>query len=192
MSGAKKTTAGKEKRKMSAAKAAAVMDNLSKAHESYHTRPKCGAQNRTSEGTCQNPALANGRCRLHGGRTPKGRDWHKVQLTNPGNSIEVLHKKEAAVKRRRDRQAKRRAAMTPGQLAAHEAWHAAHRPGAPLERLQRRAAKEAREMLQNRPSAPEVAPETAEELEALQRAIARLEEQARALRPDDDPYSIFD
>jgi hypothetical protein len=33
--------------------------------------PKCGAKTR-SGGLCRAPAMANGRCRLHGGKTPRG------------------------------------------------------------------------------------------------------------------------
>ena len=32
---------------------------------------KCGARTRAG-GSCQQPAMPNGRCRLHGGKTPKG------------------------------------------------------------------------------------------------------------------------
>ena len=39
--------------------------------------PRCGAKRRRGGGTCRAPAMANGRCRLHGGkstgpRTPEG------------------------------------------------------------------------------------------------------------------------
>lgn len=41
-------------------------------------RPRCGATRKQDGGTCQAPALRNGRCKLHGGKstgpkTPEGR-----------------------------------------------------------------------------------------------------------------------
>ena len=38
----------------------------------------CGAKTRTS-GLCQKHGMANGRCRLHGGLSPKGRDHWNYQ-----------------------------------------------------------------------------------------------------------------
>ena len=34
-----------------------------------HRSPRCGARTR-SENPCQSPAMANGRCRMHGGKSP--------------------------------------------------------------------------------------------------------------------------
>ena len=63
------------------------MKNMNQAHasEKFETEPaelhwsfqkakKCGAKTR-SGGSCRNPAMKNGRCRLHGGKStgaPKG------------------------------------------------------------------------------------------------------------------------
>lgn len=46
-----------------------------------HRLPKCGAKTRTTGEPCKHPALENGRCRLHGGLTPKGADWGVRQFT---------------------------------------------------------------------------------------------------------------
>jgi hypothetical protein len=36
-----------------------------------HLSPRCGAMTRTETGTpCRSPAMANGRCRMHGGKSP--------------------------------------------------------------------------------------------------------------------------
>jgi hypothetical protein len=37
-----------------------------------HAAPRCEAKTRTTGLSCKNPAMANGRCRLHGGATPNG------------------------------------------------------------------------------------------------------------------------
>ena len=34
-----------------------------------HRSPRCGARTR-SETACRSPAMANGRCRMHGGKSP--------------------------------------------------------------------------------------------------------------------------
>ena len=170
----------KPKQIISAAHHAAAMVNLRKAHEAQRTLPRCGAKCRTTGAPCGNLALENGRCRLHGGRTPKGKDWHKVQLSNPGNSIERLVKKEAEVAARRKRQEQRRRAMTPEQRAEHEAWHKAHRPGSATERERARKAREAQEWLQDALRAPHRPDNASDDARALSEAIRTLEAAERA------------
>lgn len=38
--------------------------------QSAHDAPKCGAHARTTGKPCRSPAMANGRCRMHGGKSP--------------------------------------------------------------------------------------------------------------------------
>jgi hypothetical protein len=38
----------------------------------HKTYTPCGARCKRTGQACQNPAMTNGRCRLHGGKTPKG------------------------------------------------------------------------------------------------------------------------
>ncbi|MGZ8189709.1 MAG: HGGxSTG domain-containing protein [Methylococcaceae bacterium] len=40
-------------------------NSLEKAHQS----PRCGAKAKTTGKPCQSPAMANGRCRMHGGKS---------------------------------------------------------------------------------------------------------------------------
>jgi len=35
-----------------------------------HNSPRCGAYARTTGFPCKSPAMKNGRCRMHGGKTP--------------------------------------------------------------------------------------------------------------------------
>ena len=53
--------------------------------------PRCGAQARTTGKPCQSPAMANGRCRMHGGKST-GRPV-----------IHGRYTKAAIAQRRRDR-----------------------------------------------------------------------------------------
>ena len=50
---------------------------------------RCGAQSKRTGLPCQQPAMANGRCRLHGGwstgpRTKEGRDRQRIAATKTG------------------------------------------------------------------------------------------------------------
>lgn len=45
------------------------MKNNGNPMQSAHDAPRCGAFARTTGGPCQAPAMANGRCRMHGGRS---------------------------------------------------------------------------------------------------------------------------
>jgi glucans biosynthesis protein len=38
--------------------------------EKAHLSPRCGANARTTGKPCQSPAMPNGRCRMHGGKSP--------------------------------------------------------------------------------------------------------------------------
>ncbi|MGF1629176.1 MAG: HGGxSTG domain-containing protein [Kiloniellaceae bacterium] len=61
-----------------------------------HLSPRCGAKARTRSGEpCRSPAMANGRCRMHGGKStgaPKGREHYAYQ--------HGLYTKEAVEERR--------------------------------------------------------------------------------------------
>lgn len=89
--------------------------------------PKCGATKKSTGEPCQNPALANGRCRCHGGRTPSGKAWHTVQL--PPVDTAKFERKLATVQERARKLTKRLAAMTPEQRARYETWQRTHQPG---------------------------------------------------------------
>jgi hypothetical protein len=187
------TGGGKTHARDSAAKRAAAWGNLRKAHEAQRSYPLCNAKRRDG-GRCENLGTGTGgRCRLHGGATPTGKDWHKVQLTNPGKSPEKLERKLRDVARRRAKQAARVAAMTPEQRARYDAWHAARRPGGPEVRRAAREAREFRDMLAERASA---APVETPEARAIREAIEALERRTAALKQPpgngpviEDPFS---
>jgi hypothetical protein len=88
--------------------------------------PKCGARRKSDGKPCQNLPLENGRCRLHGGLTPRGDQWGVVQYPS---SPEKLARKIADLQRREKKRAARIAAMTPEERARYERWCEAHRPG---------------------------------------------------------------
>ena len=41
---------------------------MQEARAALALHPKCGAHSRTTGNPCRGPAMANGRCRMHGGR----------------------------------------------------------------------------------------------------------------------------
>lgn len=101
----------------------------------------CGARKRSDGSPCRNPALANGRCRFHGGRTPKGAGWHKPRF--PEKAAEKFLKKELELERRKRKREVRLRSMTPEQRAAHEEWKKTHRPGSAAARARARQDREA-------------------------------------------------
>ncbi|MGM0583860.1 MAG: hypothetical protein ACQEUZ_04355 [Pseudomonadota bacterium] len=143
--------------------------------------PKCGARKRTDGEPCRNVARENGRCRLHGGATPKGRNWHKAQFPRRGAPLEKLRKKERELARRREEQARRVARMTPEEGERYEAWRASHRPGDPVERARVREARSAAAFLAlpEEPLCREAA-ELAGQIERLEAERDRLAAELRA------------
>ncbi|MDB5507724.1 MAG: hypothetical protein JWL93_193 [Hyphomicrobiales bacterium] len=116
-----------------------------RAVERWRQAPKCGARKRSDGEPCRNPGLEpSGRCRFHGGKTPRGKAWHRVTkretLSDKGAAIDsrkLQNKIKAAAAR-----AKRLAAMTPEEREAYQRWQAAHRPGPPGARASARARRQ--------------------------------------------------
>ncbi|KAF0142275.1 MAG: hypothetical protein FD153_623 [Rhodospirillaceae bacterium] len=46
----------------------------------WASHPRCSATRAGLASPCQRLAGPNGRCRFHGGRVPKGKDWHRTLL----------------------------------------------------------------------------------------------------------------
>jgi len=84
--------------------------------------PRCGARTRGGC-SCRQPAMANGRCRLHGGlstgpRTPEGRErCRRARLTHGGYSAHVRALRVAA--RAHHRRVRALAALMGGRSAGH-------------------------------------------------------------------------
>lgn len=120
---------------------------------------KCGATKKSDGEPCQNLPLANGRCRLHGGATPSGKDWHVPRYPESDTTARAAKsdRKAADVAKRARKLAKRLAAMTPEERAHYDEWKRTHKPGTPAARsaARRMAAhnKATRELLA-RPDAP--------------------------------------
>lgn len=94
--------------------------------------PKCGAKRRKSSEACKMWAMPNGRCWRHGGKSPKGEAWHRLQKPAPGSKREAaVTRKLKIVEARRAKAAKARsaklAAMTPAERELFEKRSAAMR-----------------------------------------------------------------
>lgn len=165
----------------------------------FKAAPRCGANRKRDGGPCENPAMKNGRCGFHGGKTPSGRQWHIVQYpadcsTQAGAA--KLDRKLRQQERYAAKRAKRLAAMTADQRAAHAAWHRSHRPGAAAARSAQRARAsqdaQARRLLSPQPSAPATDPEAVLIRTALAAARARLALlEARDGAPGNDDEGVF-
>lgn len=87
--------------------------------------------------------MANGRCYIHGGRTPKGDDWHKPRWPDRErpDANEKLSEKLRSLEKRANRRRRKLKTMTAEERAAHDAWQATHTPGPAAARRRRRAQK---------------------------------------------------
>jgi len=144
---------------------------------------------------CENIASPNGKCRVHGGATPRGKNWHKRQWPSGSapNAEKKLRSKLKLIDRERRQLEKRLAKMSPDERRRYDEWQRDHKPGPPGPRAQRRAdrknAAEIRKGLEcdePRPISPELA--------ALQEKAAALEvERDRLLlhQVQTEPIGVF-
>jgi hypothetical protein len=148
-----------------------------------HALPKCEAVRRTDGGLCQQIAMANGRCYLHGGATPRGDAWHRPQ---PGPDAVKTQRKLKDMERAAKRRAKRLAAMSDEERKRYEDWKRTHKPGpaAPraAERARRAQAKSARAQFSK---LDEPTPQSAE-AQALTETIEALRLQAQRIKAAQD------
>lgn len=146
--------------------------------------PKCGAKGRKTGEPCRHVAMANGRCYVHGGRTPKGDDWHRPRWPDGDapNAEVKLARKLRDMERSAKKRATRLAKMTPEERERHAHWQRTHKPGSPrkraAEREYRRQNADAAKMLENKRA--DVDPAVVD----LQRAIDELERRAAAISFD--------
>lgn len=159
----------------------------------FDAAPRCGAARKRDGDPCSNPSMKNGRCPLHGGKTPSGDQWHVVQF----GDCSTPHGEAKFNRKLRDHQryaakrAARLAAMTPEQRAKHDAWHRAHAPGAAVRRRADRVRAtqnaEIRRLFAQEPRQGPADPESIRiktALAAAEAELARLEE--RAGKPNND------
>lgn len=110
----------------------AVAAGLARANlERLNARPRCGAHTkREDRQPCQNPAMANGRCRFHGGATPKGKQYRQPvfkegQTASGQNRLERKLYDLANAKKKREAVI---AAMTDDERARYRQWQAHNNP----------------------------------------------------------------
>jgi hypothetical protein len=145
----------------------------------WNAAPRCGARKRTDGEPCGNPGLEpSGRCRFHGGKSPRGKDWHRILPRAGKPDVEADRRKLRNKDRAARARAKRLAAMNDEERAAHKRWHAAHKPGSP----EMRAAERDRRK-RDRQAQEDFAVQRAEahnsEVAALERQIENLRRLAR-------------
>ena len=137
--------------------------------------PKCTAVAKVSGEQCRQPAMKNGKCRFHGGKTPAGADWHRTQWPDRSSAdLEAkLHSKLRDLTRAAKKRAARLAKMTPEERKQHELWQRTHKPGQPTAR--QRARRERKENASLAASVAESPPEPSNEARLLLAEIERLE-----------------
>ena len=110
--------------------------------------PRCGATRKSDGEPCQQWPMENGRCYLHGGRTPRGDCWHRLQAAaDARKNTRKLKRQQWVI----DDRAERVAAMSPAEREKHKDWQRTHRPGSAsgraAERERRRQARDGARLL---------------------------------------------
>jgi hypothetical protein len=144
------------------------------------TMPKCGARRKRDGEPCQNLAMANGRCRFHGGRTGKGDQWHRPRWPNGKrhDAEDKLKRKLADLERAEKKRRKRLAGMSPEERAAYEHWKKTHKPGPPSAREAARQRRQQDDALRASLAVPTTQPVNPE--------VARLDREIALLRAEAD------
>ena len=62
--------------------------------QSAHYAPRCGAKTRSGQ-PCKSPAMANGRCRMHGGRSTGAPRGNKNAFKHGLHTAEAIASREA-------------------------------------------------------------------------------------------------
>lgn len=138
------------KQRASAAFLAAALVSVRRINARRHLMPKCRAMSKTTGQQCRQFSMENGLCYYHGGRTPKGKDWHRTQWPDKSapDVIAKMENKLQMQERAWKARQKRLAKMTPEEQAAHSKWHKERPLGTPghreRKRLERKQAAEAR------------------------------------------------
>lgn len=159
-----------------------------------HLLLKCGARRKHDGEPCQQIAMKNGRCYIHGGRTPSGDHWHRPRW--PDRATPNVDKKLSGKLRDLDRAARKREArvlrMTPDERKRHEEWHRARKPGKAAERERRR--QERQQNAETRKRLAEPAPRISREARELRSRIAELEaaqKELQAMINQTDDLGVF-
>ena len=160
------------------------------------TLPKCGALARHTGQPCRNIALANGRCRYHGGRTPSGDKWHKAQWPSRQHVRAEQHfaRKLQRLEKARAEKERRLSEMTFEEREAYSRWRASHPPGDAAKRAQsrelRRRNREGATLLRSLSDEPFAGAAGLEDLiELLQAQIAQLQRKSELGAPDFDIFA---
>jgi hypothetical protein len=161
----------------------------------------CGAQCRGQPGKfCQRiPVKGRDRCELHGGKTPRGKEWHRQQRPDGSRKSDEWRamNKLKTIEIRRKELAARLAAMTEEEREAYERYSRAARPGTLAEREDRKRNRRLKKEWANGAGDPPLSPEAQE----IQNRIDRLEAFLRSLaqagaptqpEPGATTASIFD
>lgn len=113
---------------------------------SFHLQPRCGAVRKWDGNSCRNLPLENGRCRFHGGRTPKGDNWHRPRWpkADSPDSEAKLQTKLQDLDQRAVRRMARKRKMTADEKATYEKARKANAPSSVAERERRKMEKRQR------------------------------------------------
>lgn len=156
--------------------------------------PKCGAKRKRDGEPCQNLSLANGRCRYHGGKTPKGDGWHRPVWPNGSapDAVRKMYAKIAALEKSARKRAARLSRMSDEQRQQHENWHRERPATTAADRAeQRRLRQDAKSARESLSSEPVKAISEDPEYRALITRIAELKANLVALENEEIEKGVF-
>jgi hypothetical protein len=73
-----------------------------------HLSPRCGAYARTTSDACRNAAMANGRCRMHGGNSTGALKGNQNALVSGDHTEEAVEQRRQAAQHRLELRARLR------------------------------------------------------------------------------------
>src|SRR4051794_4073731 len=99
-----------------------------------HLSPRCGARTKSSGEPCRSPAMKNGRCRMHGGKSPGAPRGNRNAMRHGRYTAEAIARREQicqSLRLMKARAAAARAEPCWARLQRHTARHcAAAKPSA--------------------------------------------------------------
>ena len=126
---------------------AAARRGLERSLETRAAAKRCGAKAKSTGEPCRAPALSNGRCVAHGGKTPRGDEWHRVQIDRAKTPTALAKLDRKLAKRDAETKARQRRLeqMKPDERERWDRWQSTHRPGPAGKRAAARAERKQNE-----------------------------------------------
>lgn len=171
-----------------------ALDALHKINSRRHLLTKCNATSKSTGLQCGNlPVHGQTKCRVHGGVTPRGDEWHMPRWPKPSDpkAMQKVHAKLADREKSAKERDRRLTSLPPALRQRYADWIRAHRPGSAAARRRdreyRRQDADARKLMAAVMARPRPAPSP--EAQALAERIAELKAQLEVIGAEPDGHN---